>query len=320
MFITFEGLPASGKTTQLGLLGEKLQSIVPPPDLIITREPGGTRTGEIFRGLLLNNTLELDNKTQALLFTASRSEHVEKLIKPALAKGGVVLCDRFTDSTLAYQGFGHSRLSSAEIWDLSRVCSYAAGQLEPSITFYLDVPSKVALDRRGLISSNYRSEKKLEFYERVREGYLYLKNNNTSRFINIDATKSEERIHEIIFNATIERMKQSKILKNGKIIKNMAVKPIFSLYAIKLRHDTGHLSSVDDMKKHSLYSSIVDMGIHVVPSILEFINSDPSVIWISILHDITGANPIKEKNRGYVDRMCEDWQEWAKEERIGKLL
>src|SRR5207237_1463361 len=137
MFITLEGIEGSGKTTQLRKLAERI------PNVLVTKEPGGTPTADRIRAILLDTREKIDPVAELFLFAASRRQHVTEVIRPALDDGRVVLCDRFTDATLAYQGFGR-------LLDLDRLRmlnDWATGSLQPDLTVLFDLPEEVGLDR-----------------------------------------------------------------------------------------------------------------------------------------------------------------------------
>src|SRR3954467_2416267 len=167
MFITFEGIDGSGKTTQLRRVAERFR------DPVITKEPGGTPTADRIRSILLDAGSKLDPLAEGFLFAASRHQHVVEVIKPALDAGHVVLCDRFTDSTLAYQGFG--RLIDLD--KLRALNAWATDSLTPDLTLLFDLPEHVGLDRaRSRNAEAMRDEgrfeaEELRFHQRVREGY-----------------------------------------------------------------------------------------------------------------------------------------------------
>src|SRR5437762_5628670 len=179
MFITFEGIDGSGKTTQLRRVADRFQNPV------ITKEPGGTPTADRIRAILLDASSKLDPLAEVLLFAASRHQHVTEVIKPALDAGRVVLCDRYTDATLAYQGFGR-------LLDLDRLVAlndWATGSLKPDKTLLFDIDEETGLRRaRGRGGEELRFEAEdLRFYRRVREGYLALAKAEPKRFVVIDA-------------------------------------------------------------------------------------------------------------------------------------
>lgn len=174
MFISFEGIEGSGKSTQVKKLHEFFLS--KKVDSVLTREPGGTKAGELVRAVLLNEEIEkLDAKSELFLNFAARIEHVEKLIKPALAAKKNVICDRFFDSTFAYQGSAFG-IDFSLIEEVKKI---AIGDFAPDITFLIDVPLEVAFKRIETRSDNNRYEKLgLEFHQKVRDGFLLLAKKN----------------------------------------------------------------------------------------------------------------------------------------------
>src|SRR6059058_6044179 len=197
MFITFEGIEGSGKSTQLRRLAERI------PGAVITKEPGGTPLADRIRGILLDSSSQLDPIAELFLFAASRRQNVIEIIKPALARGAVVLCDRFTDSTLAYQGFG--RLINLD--QLRTLNAWATDSLTPDLTLLFDLPEEVGLTRARsrnaeAVSDEGRFEAEdLRFHRRVREGYLSLAVAEPSRFVTIDADGSADDVFERMMNA-----------------------------------------------------------------------------------------------------------------------
>lgn len=193
-FITLEGSEGSGKSTNLAYIRDRLleQGI----DLIVTREPGGTALGEAIRGLLLDHrNTAMCSDTELLLMFAARAQHLAELILPALAAGKWVLCDRFTDATYAYQGAGrgiaHERIALLEQW--------VQGELRPDHTLFLDVPVSLGLERASSRGEPDRFEReKLEFFERVREGYLTQARQAPQRYRVIDASCSLEQVQRQI--------------------------------------------------------------------------------------------------------------------------
>ena len=196
-FITIEGPDGSGKSTQTRLLADHLKD--KGYDVLFTREPGGTEIGDQIRRVIMS----LDNKRMSpqaefLLFSASRAQLVREVIQPKLAAGGVVVCDRFYDSSLAYQGYGHQ----LNLDQLRSVTEFVTGGLVPDLTLLLDLPSDVGLNRRreaGLW--NRLDDYDLAFHERVRAGYLQLAEAESQRWVVIDATRSPDEIQESVREA-----------------------------------------------------------------------------------------------------------------------
>jgi len=196
LFITFEGPEGSGKTTQIrlladGLAGEGLA-------VTTTREPGGTRIGNAVRALLLDpDHTEMSPRAEALLFQAARAQLVDEVIRPALAAGAVVLCDRYADSTLAYQGYGHGQ----ELEPLRQLGAYATDNLCPDLTVYLDIDVQAGLARKraGAAEEWNRMENKAPaFHQRVREGYLRLAASDRVRWLVVDASQPATVIHTTV--------------------------------------------------------------------------------------------------------------------------
>ena len=194
-FITFEGIEGSGKSTQVKKLHEFFLS--KNQNSILTREPGGVIASERIREILIDEKIEkLEAKTELLLNFAARLEHVEKLIKPALSKGSIVISDRFFDSTYAYQGSAFGLDESI----INNVKQMVIGDFSPDITFLIDLPVEVAFERISNRSDNNRYEKLgLDFHQKVREGFLQLAKKN-QRIKIIDGTKNQQKIFEEITN------------------------------------------------------------------------------------------------------------------------
>jgi dTMP kinase len=190
MFITFEGPDGSGKTGQMDILANEFIKQGYP--ILRTREPGGTFIGDQIRATLLDlkNTSMVD-RAEALLYQAARAQLVDEKIKPHLAEGGIVLCDRYADSTLAYQGYGHRNT----VESLQGIIHYATGGLIPDLTILLDLAPEVGLERRladgGL---NRLDAYDIEFHHRVRAGYLELMKENPDRWVIIDANQDFDQV------------------------------------------------------------------------------------------------------------------------------
>ena len=198
-FISFEGVEGCGKTTQIKLAGEYLKKS--PILFIITEEPGGTPIGRRIRKILLNKGAgeEICKETEMLLFSAARAQHVKDVIIPALKDGTLVLCDRFYDATIAYQGFGRG----LDINFIRYLNAFSSSNVKPGLTLLFDLPVEVglkrALDRiarmkEGSAEDRFEREN-LEFHSKVREGYLSLARQDHKRFRIIDASKDIESIH-----------------------------------------------------------------------------------------------------------------------------
>src|SRR5436305_3451699 len=204
MFITFEGIEGSGKSTQLRRLAERL------PGAVITKEPGGTPLADRIRAILLDSTSHLDPIAELFLFAASRRQHVVEVIRPALDGGGVVLCDRFTDSTLAYQGFG--RLLNLD--QLRMLNDWATSSLKPGLTLLFDLPEEMGLTRarsRNAAAAHDEGRfeaEELRFHRRVREGYLSLAVTEPDRFAVIDGAGTEDEVFERMMRVLAARAPQ----------------------------------------------------------------------------------------------------------------
>ena len=214
MFITFEGLDNSGKSTQVQMLAEHLTR--KGHRVLVLREPGGTEIGERIRTMLLDkNNISMTEASELFLFSASRSQLVKEIIKPALEGGMAVLCDRYYDSTTAYQGWG--RGISLEV--ISAINRYASDNLVPDITFLLDIPIK-EIEKRILRAkkNNDRMESSgLEFYERVRNGYLDLAKKEP-RYRLLDALQTVDDIHDAIWEILAPSIEKHIEIENEKKI------------------------------------------------------------------------------------------------------
>lgn len=189
-FITIEGPDGAGKSTQIPLIKGFLESR--GLEVVLTREPGGTLIGEKIRELLLDKEhQEMSDITEALLYAASRAQHVEELIKPALKEGKVVLCDRFVDSSLVYQGMGRG----LGIKTIKSINNFATSGLEPDLTIFLDIAPEIGLQRvKSREEEDRLEQEKLEFHKKVYEGYIELVHMYPQRMKVIDANRTIEEI------------------------------------------------------------------------------------------------------------------------------
>jgi len=201
-FITFEGIEASGKTTQINLLYDYLKSI--GKNVIKTREPGGTKIGQKIREILLS---KWDEKfpyiAELLLYEADRNIHIQSIVKPSLDAGYIVLSDRYIDSTTAYQHY--ARGIDYEI--VSYLNTLATDRLKPNLTFLIDIPAQISLKRLSKTKDRIESED-IEFHKKLREGFLKIAENEKGRFVVIDGTMDIMEIHKII----VDTLKQRKII------------------------------------------------------------------------------------------------------------
>ena len=202
VFITLEGGEGAGKSTQLKLLEEHL--VTHEIDIVRTREPGGVPSAETIRDFLVNGeTDKWRPLTETLLHFAARHEHISRLVQPALDRGQWVLCDRFADSTLAYQGYAQN----IDLETIATLYRLAVGNLEPNLTIILDLPVEVGLERaedRGIGGTRYE-KMGIEFHKRLRDGFLQIAANNPHRCAILDATQSIEEISEYIMALVEER-------------------------------------------------------------------------------------------------------------------
>jgi dTMP kinase len=192
MFITFEGPEGSGKTSHLPQLRDYLLGLGYP--IYCTREPGGTPIGDQIREVILTNkNTEMDPRTEILLFQASRAQLVEQEILPRIEQGEIVLCDRYADSTIAYQGYGHQ----TDLAKLHPIISFATGDLKPDLSVLLDVDVKIGLARRQKVGGINRLDAfELAFHERVREGYHQLVKAEPDRWVVINADQTIEQVQQ----------------------------------------------------------------------------------------------------------------------------
>jgi dTMP kinase len=207
-FITFEGIEGCGKTTQVELLSRLLESQGRP--VLVTREPGGCAIADKIRAILLDaDNHGLVPLAELFLYAAARAQHVAEVIRPALAAGKVVICDRFTDATLAYQGYGRA-LDLEMITTLNRC---AAGELTPDLTILLDCPEKVGLERalariqatKGAREERFEQES-LRFHRAVRNGYLLLAAADPERFVVLDGGLGIDETADAVSEAVLSRL------------------------------------------------------------------------------------------------------------------
>lgn len=208
LFITFEGPDGSGKTTQIKRLANFLQQEQIP--FIITREPGGTRISDLIRGILLNpEHQEMKNETEVLLYAASRAQHIHEKVIPALEEGKIVLCDRFVDASIAYQGYG----LGIDIETIEQINRFATSQLEPDRTYLFDLAPEEGRKRMLLrlgeqVTNLDRIEQKtLEYHKRVREGFHALGEKHKQRMTVVDGAQTIDAISEQIKQDFCELLK-----------------------------------------------------------------------------------------------------------------
>jgi dTMP kinase len=191
LFVTLEGPEGSGKTVVARRLAEELHRR--GRHAVLTREPGGTPLGERVRDILLGRQdLGIDPRADALLFNAARAQVVAEVIRPAIERGDVVLCARFADSTLAYQGYG----AGLPVLELRAIASVATGGLEPDLTILLDVDPEIGIRRKAAGARNRFESIDLEFHRRVRAGFLALAEEAPARWRVIDSSRHIDRVFE----------------------------------------------------------------------------------------------------------------------------
>ncbi|QWE13448.1 dTMP kinase [Polynucleobacter sp. AP-Titi-500A-B4] len=193
-FISFEGIDGAGKSTHIDAFCKLMQERYPNREVVVTREPGGTPLGEQLRALLLDAPMNLE--TEALLMFAARREHIAQVIEPALQAGKIVISDRFTDASFAYQGGGRglsiAKLNALEQWVQGR---NDGSLLQPNLTILFDLPGEVAEARRSKVRAPDKFEKMdLHFFEKVRQEYLRRAKEAPQRFHLVDATKTPDAI------------------------------------------------------------------------------------------------------------------------------
>jgi dTMP kinase len=208
MFITFEGIDGSGKTSASRELNAALRDR--GYDVLLTREPGGTSIGDQIRSIVLDNKANtmMNPNAELLLFCASRAQLVAEVIRPRLAQDGIVLCDRYADSTLAYQGYGHGLPKTP----LKQILKFATGGLVPDVTLYLDLDPRAGLERRKkgrLLNSedwNRLDAMELRFHKRVYAGYEKLIAASPARWQRIDASQPLEKVVQAMLAVLLPRL------------------------------------------------------------------------------------------------------------------
>ena len=194
IFISIEGPDGSGKSTQIENIRQFFKD--KKLEIVFTREPGGTAIGERIRDIILdNNCSEMDYMTEALLYAAARAQHVSQVIKPALAEGKIVICDRFVDSSIAYQGYGR-RLGEA----VAIINSYAVAGCMPDVTFLMKIDPSVGKNRIRADQQDRLESEKEAFHDEVFRGYLKLEEENPGRIVGIDASRSIDEIKRDIYS------------------------------------------------------------------------------------------------------------------------
>ena len=209
-FISFEGPDGSGKTSILKRIVPEMRKWT-ENDVILTREPGGSEIAESIRHNILNpENTEMDSRTEALLYAASRRQHLTELVLPALAKGDWVITDRYIDSSLVYQGVGRG-IGIEEIYEMNQ---FATEGLLPELTLYLDVRAEVGLSRiernRQADEINRLDKEKLEFHQQVREGYLKVLERFPERIVRVDAEDNIETVAENCLEIIHNHMRKEK--------------------------------------------------------------------------------------------------------------
>lgn len=199
IFITIEGPDGSGKTTALQQVVPRLQQEM-NRKVVATREPGGSPIAEKIRSLILDPShTDMDSRTEALLYAASRRQHLIEKVLPVLESGDVIFCDRFVDSSIAYQGYARG-IGEEGIREINQ---FATGGLEPDVTLYIDVPAEVGIQRihanLGEREYNRLDQEKLDFHEKVRAGYQQLAKANPERIVVVDGTMSREAVAEACY-------------------------------------------------------------------------------------------------------------------------
>ena len=213
-FVTLEGLDGCGKTTQVGTLAERLRGRGLDP--VIAQEPGGTRLGRSIRSMLLDSTnSDLHPHAELLLYFASRVQNLAEVIQPALASGHVVICDRFTDATVAYQGYGRE-LGTERVLQLNAITCWNA---QPDLTVWLDIDPQTALERARVrnasqaVDEGRMESQELEFFQRVRQGYASIRARHPERVRHVEASGSRDEVARRVFDAVLPSL--SEFIEEG---------------------------------------------------------------------------------------------------------
>jgi dTMP kinase len=225
MFITFEGIDCCGKSTQARMLGERLEQS--GRNVVSLREPGNTRLSEHVREILLNKEFtEMNDRTELLLFAASRAQLVGEVILPALEQDKVVICDRFFDSTVAYQGYGR-QLPLDDIIHINRI---ATQDLVPDMTFFIDISPELAFERckdRLATERDRMEESGVRFYERVINGYMSLAQQERGRFYVVDGSQSPEEVRALIWRLVLDKLPHLEVVGRDDMAIDAAI-PAYS--------------------------------------------------------------------------------------------
>ncbi len=214
MFVTFEGIDLSGKSTQVSLLERAVRERTPEAqEVCVLREPGGTTISESLRGMLLDRKhLEMSPWTELFLFSAARAQLVAEVIRPALKRGAAVVCDRFHDSTMAYQGYGRG----LDLETVRRVNRAAIDGTVPDITILVDIPVEEVERRRRLagLGEDRMESSGREFFERVRSGYLEIARQEPQRVVRIDGLMPVGEVHQAIVQACTSLSSGSRFIES----------------------------------------------------------------------------------------------------------
>lgn len=209
-FVTLEGIEGSGKSTQAAILAQSLRAR--GHNIIVTREPGGTRAGEFIRSIFLDSEVSLQSAAELLLVLADRAQHVNEKLRVALENGHIVISDRYSDSTIAYQGYGRG-LDLKLVRELNR---FASSGLTPDLTIVLDCPPEIGLERtkqRAELASRAHDRfeaEQLEFHRRVRDGFRTIARNEPARVVLLDSTREPGVVSADILQLVLERSAEGR--------------------------------------------------------------------------------------------------------------